>query len=78
MPPCPVQLNVWNSMRQINPKSEPLLARPVDATTFREMYALAVNKSPGSDRRPREYCKYGPSIFQEYVRGAVNAILAGF
>ena len=79
MPPCPVPLDLWNSMRRINPKSEPLLARPVDSTTFREKYAakLSVNKSPGSDRQPREYCKYGPPIFQEYVRHAVNAVLAG-
>ena len=79
MPPCPVPLDIWNSMRRIDPKSEPLLARPVDSTTFREKYAakLSVNKSPGSDRQPREYCKYGPPIFQEYVRHAVNAVLAG-
>jgi hypothetical protein len=56
MPPCPVPLDVWNSMRRINPKSEPLLARPVDSTTLREKYAakLSVNKRPGSDRQPRE------------------------
>jgi hypothetical protein len=58
------------------------LACPVDATIFREKYAakLSVNKSPDSDRQPSEsYCKYGPPIFQEYVRvrGTVNAVLAG-
>ena len=34
LPPCPVPLDVCYSMRRINPKSEPLLARPVDSTTF--------------------------------------------
>ena len=78
MPPCPVPFDVWSSLRRIDPTSGPILARPVDSTTF-NLYAdrLYNNRTTGSDCKPREYCKYGPPVLRELYREALNARLAG-
>jgi hypothetical protein len=79
MPPCPVPLNIKNSMRRIDPNSDPLLARPVIAATFSK-YAkwLYDNRRTGGDRKPREHCKYAPSYFKNAIDSPSMSInLAG-
>jgi hypothetical protein len=78
LPPCPVPLAVWNSLRRIDPNSPPLLARHIDFATL-EAYVrrLMNNKSTGCDLIPREYYKYGPTVLLEILRSALNAYLAG-
>ena len=58
MPLCPVSLDVWNNLWRIDPTSGPILARPVDSTTFNTHDdGLYNNSTTGSDCNPREYCK---------------------
>ena len=74
MPPCPVPLDVWNSLWRIDPKSSRLLARPVDSATFNAPLSRLYNdKSSGSEGQPREYCKYGPSVLCKRYPAAINA-----
>ena len=50
MLPCPVPLDVWNSLWHIDPNSCPILARPVDPAAFNaHADRLYKNRATGGD-----------------------------
>ena len=78
LPPCPIPWQVWKEMRKIPSGLAPLICRPVDMDTLETIVRrLGNDLSMGIDGIPREFYKYGPLVFLEFLRSAINAYLSG-
>ena len=65
-------------MRKIPKNLAPLICRPVDMDTLESIVRHLKNDlSMGTDGIPREFYKYGPIVFLEFLRAAINAYVGG-
>ena len=78
LPPCPIPWNVFKDMRKIPPGLRPLICGDVDHETLQATVRRMFNGlGVGSDGIPREFYKYGPLVFLELLRAAINAYTRG-
>ena len=78
LPPCPLPVEVLESLRKIPNGSLHLLSRPVNLETVeRTARSQALNKAPGSDEFPRELYKYGALPLRVLLWRAFNTYLSG-
>jgi ribonuclease HI len=78
LPPCPIPWQVWKDMRKIPSGNAPLICRQVDMDTLETIVRrLSNDLSMGIDGIPREFYKYGPLVFLEFLRSAINAYMNG-
>ena len=78
MPPCPVPLDVWNSLQRIDPNSGPILARPVDSTTFNaHADRLYNNRTTGSVANRENTVNMALQYSENYIEKPLMPVLRG-
>jgi hypothetical protein len=78
LPPCPLPLSVLQALRAAVRGTLPSISFLVDYDSLESCARQQPpRKSVGTDRVPRELYKYGPRVFLELLRAAINAYLKG-